>query len=100
MKEFGFSNEWVKLMISCVKSASYRFKINEKFLSKINPQRGLRQRDPLSPYLFILAAESFTILMKKVMRDNLISGIKLASTALVITHLLFADDCTIFSGAQ
>ncbi|KAL4342904.1 hypothetical protein AHAS_Ahas11G0025000 [Arachis hypogaea] len=87
-------------MMSCVKSASYRFKINEKLSTKIYPQRGLRQGDPLSSYLFILAAKSFSILMDKAMSDNLISGIKLAPTAPVITHLLFVHDRIIFAGAQ
>nr|XP_025616741.1 uncharacterized protein LOC112709055 [Arachis hypogaea] len=100
MEKFGFSQEWVKLIMSCVRSATYRFKINGKLTTKIYPQRGLRQGDPLSPYLFILAAESFTVLMEKALRDNLISGIRLAPTAPVITHLLFADDCIIFAGAQ
>ncbi|XP_057730440.1 uncharacterized protein LOC130945751 [Arachis stenosperma] len=100
MENFGFSTEWVKLMMSCVKSANYRFKINGKLSAKIHPQRGLRQGDPLSPYLFILAAESLTILMERALKDNLISGIKLAPTAPVLTHLLFADDCIFFAGAQ
>ncbi|XP_025693017.1 uncharacterized protein [Arachis hypogaea] len=100
MEEFGFSKEWITLTMSCVKSATYRFKINGKLSTNIIPQRGLRQGDPLSPYLFILAAEYFTILMEKARKENLISGIKLAPTAPVITHLLFADDCIIFAGAQ
>ncbi|XP_072078185.1 uncharacterized protein [Arachis hypogaea] len=100
MEEFGFSNDWVRLVMSCVKSASYRFKLNENLTNKIFPQRGLGQGDPLSPYLFILAAESFTVLMEKAIRDKRISGIKLAPSAPVITHLLFADDCIIFVGAQ
>ncbi|KAL4375261.1 hypothetical protein AHAS_Ahas05G0264100 [Arachis hypogaea] len=98
MEKFGFSEKWVKLMMSCVKSATYIFKINEKLSTKLYPQRGLRQGDPLSSYLFILAAKSFTVLMKKALRDNLISGIRLTPTAPVITHLLFADDCIIFAG--
>ncbi|XP_016206345.1 uncharacterized protein LOC107646692 [Arachis ipaensis] len=100
MEEFGFSSEWVRLVMSCVKSATYRFKINGNLSTKIYPQRGLRQGDPLSLYLFILVAESFTVLMEKAMSDKLISGIKLAPSAPVITHLLFADDCIIFAGAQ
>ncbi|XP_015941361.1 uncharacterized protein LOC107466866 [Arachis duranensis] len=100
MEELGFSNEWVRLVMSCVKSVTYRFKINGKLSSRITPQRGLRQGDSLSPYLFILAAESFTILMEKARRDRLISGIRLAQSAPVITHLLFAYDCIIFAGAE
>nr|XP_025679104.1 uncharacterized protein LOC112779059 [Arachis hypogaea] len=81
MEKFGFSKDWVRLMMSCVKSASYRFKINGNLSTKIIPQRGLRQGDFLSRYLFILAAESFTILMDKARKENLISGIRLAPTA-------------------
>ncbi|XP_052118910.1 uncharacterized protein LOC127748431 [Arachis duranensis] len=68
--------------------------------NKIKPQRGLRQEDPLSPYLFIIAAEVFTILMNEVQQKNLISDIKLAPTAPSITYLLFADDCIIFAEAK
>ncbi|XP_072090431.1 uncharacterized protein [Arachis hypogaea] len=87
MEKLGFSKKWVKLMMNCVKSATYRFKINGKLSIKIYPQRGLRQGDPLSPYLFILAAESFTVLMEKALRDNLISGIRCARRGDLSTNL-------------
>ncbi|KAL4299959.1 hypothetical protein AHAS_Ahas17G0153000 [Arachis hypogaea] len=96
-KAFGFNKKWVKLMMGCVKSANYKIKINGNMSNKIKPQIGLRQGNPLSPYLFIMAAEVFTILMNEAQQKNLISGIKLAPTVPPITHLLFTDDCNIFA---
>ncbi|QHO00044.1 uncharacterized protein DS421_13g403050 [Arachis hypogaea] len=109
LKAFGFCQKWVKMMMSCVTGANYRFKVNgkltkknqtSKLTKKIKPQRGLRQGDPLSPYLFIIAAEVFTILMNRAEREGDITGMKLAPNAPNLTHLLFADDCIIFSKAR
>nr|XP_025703912.1 uncharacterized protein LOC112805796 [Arachis hypogaea] len=100
LKAFGFHQEWVKLIMECIRSVTYKFKINGALTKEIIPQRGLRQGDPLSPYLFILASEIFTILMDNALNKKIISGVKLAPKAPIITHLLFADDCIIFSGAE
>ncbi|RYQ80303.1 hypothetical protein Ahy_Scaffold1g106807 [Arachis hypogaea] len=85
--------------MECIGSVTYKFKINGALTKEIIPQRGLRQGDPLSPYLFIIASEVFTILMDNVLNKRIITGVKLAPKAPIITHLLFADDCIIFSGA-
>ncbi|XP_072074220.1 uncharacterized protein [Arachis hypogaea] len=45
MEEFGFNNDWVKLMMSCVRSATYRFKINGILSTKIYPQRGAQEEE-------------------------------------------------------
>jgi len=59
------------------------------------PQRGLRQGDPLSPYLFLICAEAFSALLKKNERDGLIAGVKTCPQAPCISHLLFTDDSLI-----
>nr|XP_025616646.1 uncharacterized protein LOC112708946 [Arachis hypogaea] len=100
LKKFGFAEKWVDLVMKCVRSASYRVRVNGELSKKIKPQRGLRQGDPLSPYLLILAAEVFTILMQQAKEKGNITGLKIAPTAPAITHLLFADDCIIFAKAK
>ncbi|XP_015946638.1 uncharacterized protein LOC107471660 [Arachis duranensis] len=97
LRAFGFNLYWIELLMKCVRQVSYKIKINGLLSSTIEPQRELRQGDPLSPYLFIIAAEIFTILMDKAREEGRISGVKIAPTAPAISHLLFAYDCIIFS---
>jgi len=63
---------------------------------KFNPQRGLLQGDPLSPYLFILCAEVFSGLLNKAQTEKDLHGIQIVRGAPKINHLVFADDSFIF----
>jgi hypothetical protein len=56
------------------------------------PGRGLRQGDPISPYLFLLCPEGFSALLQKAEEEGHICGIKLSPSAPRVSHLLFADD--------
>ncbi|XP_071708947.1 uncharacterized protein [Rutidosis leptorrhynchoides] len=59
--------------------------------------RGVRQGDPLSPFLFILAVEGINILTKVAIENNLFKGIEVSNDKIVVSHLQYADD-TIFFG--
>ena len=63
--KMGFHNRWVHLMMLCITNASYSILINGKPHGNITPTRGLRQGDPLSPYLFLMCTESLHGLIKK-----------------------------------
>jgi len=56
-------------------------------------QRGLRQGDPLFPFLFLLADEGLNVLMNSVVENNLYKGYGVGtSNSEVVSHLQFADD--------
>lgn len=57
---------------------------------------GIRQGDPVSPYLFILCAEGLSALLKKYAANKWLHGVKICRKAPVITHMLFADDCYLY----
>lgn len=99
MIHMGFPAIWVERVMECVSSVSYSFKVNGHLTSTLIPQRGLRQGDPLSPYLFLICAEGLGALVKYAYYSKMLKGVRLARNAPVITHLLFADDSLIFSSA-
>ena len=96
MRKLGFRERWIGLMLMCVKTISYSVLINGEPKGKITPTRGLRQGDPISPYLFLLCAEGLTTMLRREESEGLISGVSVCGGAPRISHLLFADDCIIF----
>ena len=65
MSRLGFSARWIGLIMNCISTVSYRIKVNGKLFESFRPGRGLRQGDPLSPYLFLICAEGFSALLQK-----------------------------------
>ncbi|KAL9840753.1 putative RNA-directed DNA polymerase [Arabidopsis thaliana] len=84
----------------CITTVQYKVLINGQPKGLIIPERGLRQGDPLSPYLFILCTEVLIANIRKAERQNLITGIKVATPSPAVSHLLFADDSLFFCKAN
>jgi hypothetical protein len=100
LEKMGFCEKWVKWIKMCLESVQYSVLVNGENVGPIVPRRGLRQGDPLSPYLFILCAEGLTALIKKYEARGDLHGVKVCRGAPNISHLLFADDCFLFFRAN
>lgn len=89
LKVLGFPNRIITLIMQCVKTTSFSVLINGRPKWPIVPSRGLRQRDPLSPYVFLLYTEGLANLLNHVMLDKSLLGIRICRGAPTINHLLF-----------
>ena len=88
---FGFHQRWINWVISCYSSTSMTFLLNGAPFQTFKPKRGLRQGDPISPYLFILCMEVLSRLINQRVAAGYISGFKLNRHFPALHHLLFAD---------
>lgn len=92
MRVMGFNQMWIKWIMACVESVTYSVLINGQSHGFIQPKRGLRQEDPLSPFIFVLCTEVLIHLLQKAERDDKLNGIKFSVDGVAIHHLLFVDD--------
>ncbi|MCI26093.1 LINE-1 reverse transcriptase like, partial [Trifolium medium] len=66
--------------------------VNGSPSEEINIQRGLKQGDPLAPFLFLLVAEGLGGLMRKAVGTNRFRGFQIGSNGYNVSHLQYADD--------
>jgi hypothetical protein len=99
MRKMGFHPQWVSIIMQCISTVSYSLLVNGEPHGYIKPTRGLRQGDPLSPYLFLLCAEGFHFLISQASEQGELQGVALCRRGPRITHLFFADDSLLFTKA-
>nr|GEV20669.1 RNA-directed DNA polymerase, eukaryota [Tanacetum cinerariifolium] len=91
LKKFGFGNKWCAWIQSFLRSSRGSIIINESPTEEFQFFKGLKQGDPLSPFLFILIMESLHLSFQRVVDARMFMGIKL-SPSLNLSHMFYADD--------
>ncbi|XP_074283990.1 uncharacterized protein LOC141608547 [Silene latifolia] len=95
MQKFGFPTHWQNLIWECISTVNYSVLINGEPSLSFRPSCGLRQGDPLSPYLFIMCMEVLSCQLRQAEQMRMIQGLKISRYAPPISHLFYADDAFI-----
>ena len=99
----GFGSRWLSWIKWCISTVSFSVLINGSLAGFFPSSRGLRQGDPLSPYLFVIGIEALSCLINRAVEGNYLSGSRIADGRwedLSISHLLYADDTLLFCEAD
>ncbi|GJS58169.1 putative RNA-directed DNA polymerase, eukaryota, reverse transcriptase zinc-binding domain protein, partial [Tanacetum coccineum] len=93
----SFGDKWRRWIQMCLHSARSSVLVNRSPSREFSIKRGLRQDDPLSPFLFIIVMEGLHLALKDAVDTSLICGTNVGDTSYNISHLFYADDIVIIS---
>jgi hypothetical protein len=96
LQKLRFSRCWIDMVMRCITTVRFKVKVNGGLSESFLPSRGLRQGDPISPYLFLFCVEGFSALVKQAQHENSLRGVQFGASGPYIMHLLFADDSVVF----
>ena len=97
LQALRFPHNIIKLIKSCILTSSLSMLVNGCTLEEFNPSRGIRQGDPLSPYLFIMCMEYLGCLIEEKCSKDLWCPLKASHGNIKISHLFFAYDLILFA---
>ncbi|WKA01908.1 hypothetical protein VitviT2T_020160 [Vitis vinifera] len=100
LEKKGFSPRWRKWMSGCLSTVSYAILVNGNAKEWVKASRGLRQGDPLSPFLFGLVADVLSRMLMRAEERNLLKGFRVGRNKTRASHLQFADYTIFFSNTR
>ncbi|KAJ9561074.1 hypothetical protein OSB04_006234 [Centaurea solstitialis] len=96
LDSMGFGEKWRKWIKACLHSSRISVLVNGSPTEEFPMERGLRQGDPLAPFLFLIVAECLHLLIENAEEKGLFKGIKVGKDDVKISHLQYADDIIFF----
>ena len=92
----NFGTTWINWIMECVTTVQYTLLVNGSPIQPFHPSRGLKQGDPLSPYLFLFCANILSVALIDAENHKKIKGVKIGRNGVSFTHIFFADDSFFF----
>ncbi|GKA59381.1 RNA-directed DNA polymerase, eukaryota, reverse transcriptase zinc-binding domain protein [Tanacetum coccineum] len=89
---FGFHKRMIKWIMQCVTTVAFTLNINGERIGYFKGGKGLRQGDPISPYLFTLVMEVFSLILLKEIEEEPNFQYHFGCKAIKFSHVCFADD--------
>nr|KYP56683.1 Retrovirus-related Pol polyprotein LINE-1 [Cajanus cajan] len=98
--DLGFRDHFISVIYHCLSFVSFRVCVNGEKADSFTPQRGLRQGDPISPYIFVLCVERLSQLIDKRMVEGNWKSLVMAKGEIKLSHLFFPKDLLLFGEAS
>ncbi|KAJ0806197.1 putative RNA-directed DNA polymerase [Helianthus annuus] len=95
LHQMGFGEKWCGWISGVLKSARASVLVNGSPTFEFGCSKGMRQGDPISPFLFVVAMEALSCLFNKACEVNVFQGIHLPDSDHFVSHLFYADDAMI-----
>ena len=92
LNSFGFDQDWVNWIMNLTSSAFFSILVSGVPSCPFSASRGIRQGDPLSPFLFVLMADGLGRYIKSVVQDGSLKGLPLHNISPAPSHSQFVDD--------
>nr|GEZ09993.1 putative ribonuclease H protein At1g65750 family [Tanacetum cinerariifolium] len=96
MGKVRFGDKWCKWIKNCLKASSLSILVNGSPTDEFGLERGVRQGDPISLFLFILAVEGLNALVSKAVEKSIFKGVLVGDDRIEVSHLQYADDAIFF----
>ena len=96
MSQMGFGSKWCSWINGCLSSATVSVLVNGSPTEEFHMERGLRQGDPLSPFLFLIIGEALQAMVREACNNSLFKGLKLINRQRNLTLLQYADGALFF----
>lgn len=95
----GFPSVWVSWIKACLHSTLFSIIINGQHTSWFSPSKGVRQGDPISPYLFILVSQNLSAILNHARYLNMIFGFY-KDLVYNFNRLMYADDLILVTNSS
>ncbi|KAJ9553519.1 hypothetical protein OSB04_017564 [Centaurea solstitialis] len=96
VRKNGIWAEMAELVRMCLRSSRISILVNGSPTEEFSMEKGIRQGDPMAPFLFLVMVEGLHIMVEEAIEKGLFKGIKVGNGGVILSHLQYADDVVFF----